>query len=205
MPLRHRAFFTSFALGSLALGLATSWLTPDPGWILSIGGAALGFGVFYGFARLYGAATGRAGLGGGDVKLLAMLGAFVGPEGVFWTILFSSVLGSVVGIGWALASELVLTGEALTPERAAAMGLVNRVCGPGGLGSETLRLVGSLTSKSPAVLREAKRALREGAASDHEALARIERRYLESLMSLEDAAEGILAFMEKREPRFMNR
>jgi cyclohexa-1,5-dienecarbonyl-CoA hydratase len=108
-------------------------------------------------------------------------------------------------IGWARASELVLTGETLTPERAATMGLVNRVCQPGGLGSETLRLVGSLTSKSPAVLREAKRALREGAASDHEALARIERRYLGSLMNLEDAAEGILAFMEKREPRFVNR
>ena len=42
--------------------------------------------------------SGRSGLGGGDIKLLAGLGAFVGPMGVMNTVVVSSILGSVVGI-----------------------------------------------------------------------------------------------------------
>ena len=40
-------------------------------------------------------------MGGGDIKLLGMIGAFLGVRGVFVTILLSSVLGSIVGILWA--------------------------------------------------------------------------------------------------------
>jgi leader peptidase (prepilin peptidase)/N-methyltransferase len=61
--------------------------------------------VFYLFAWLYLRITGRSGLGGGDIKLLAMLGAFLGVQGVFCTVLISSVLGSVIGIAWALVSR----------------------------------------------------------------------------------------------------
>jgi leader peptidase (prepilin peptidase)/N-methyltransferase len=43
-------------------------------------------------------------LGGGDIKLLAMVGSFIGPAGVFATIFISSIFGSLVGIGWALLS-----------------------------------------------------------------------------------------------------
>jgi leader peptidase (prepilin peptidase)/N-methyltransferase len=43
------------------------------------------------------------GLGLGDVKLLAMIGAFVGPWGVLDTILMASVLGLLLGVGWAIA------------------------------------------------------------------------------------------------------
>jgi leader peptidase (prepilin peptidase)/N-methyltransferase len=44
------------------------------------------------------------GLGFGDVKLLAMIGAFVGPGGVIETLLAASVAGLVLGVGWALAT-----------------------------------------------------------------------------------------------------
>ena len=47
----------------------------------------------------------RSGLGGGDIKLLAMLGAFIGPIGVFTAIMISSIFGSIIGIGWAYASR----------------------------------------------------------------------------------------------------
>ena len=45
------------------------------------------------------------GLGLGDVKLLAMIGAFVGPWGVLDTILAASLIGLVLGVGWALATR----------------------------------------------------------------------------------------------------
>ncbi len=86
------------SLGGLVWGLLTCFLDPRLGVIGALAGAALGFGVFYGFAWVYWFLTKRSGLGGGDIKLLAMLGAFVGVGGVFSTILISSVLGSVIGI-----------------------------------------------------------------------------------------------------------
>jgi cyclohexa-1,5-dienecarbonyl-CoA hydratase len=109
-------------------------------------------------------------------------------------------------IGWAAACELVLGGEPLTPERAAALGLVNRVCAPGALEAATAELIRPLLARSPAVLRETKRALREGATQEPAAALRgIERRYLADLMRLDDAAEGVRAFVEKRAPRWTNR
>ena len=109
-------------------------------------------------------------------------------------------------IGWSAACELVLTGEPLTPDRAYALGLVTRVCAPGSLAAATGDVAKSLLARSPAVLREAKRALREGASHDgSEALRRIEQRYLGELMQLEDAGEGIRAFLDKRPPRWRNR
>lgn len=108
--------------------------------------------------------------------------------------------------GWAVACELVLTGEPFMPERALALGLVNRVAPAGQLEAEAERLVAPLLTRSPAVVREAKRALRLGATEPmHEALAAIERRYLDHVMALDDAREGIAAFEEKRPPRWSNR
>lgn len=104
IDLEHRIIPDVLSLGGLGLGLATSWAVPGLGFVNSALGAALGFGSFYLLAWLYQARTGRAGLGGGDIKLLAMLGAFLGPLGVFVTVLISSVVGSIVGLGWGLAS-----------------------------------------------------------------------------------------------------
>ena len=104
IDLEHRIIPDVLSLGGLVLGLATSWAVPEVGWISSFSGAALGFCVFYFFAWGYQKLTGRAGLGGGDIKLLAMLGAFLGPTGVLTAVLVSSVFGSFAGVGWALAT-----------------------------------------------------------------------------------------------------
>ena len=55
-------------------------------------------------AIVYEKLTGHEGMGGGDIKLLAMLGAFLGWEGVLFTILASSLLGTVIGGGAMLIS-----------------------------------------------------------------------------------------------------
>lgn len=108
-------------------------------------------------------------------------------------------------IGWARAAELVLGGEDLSPPRALELGLINRVCAPGGLAAATAELLAPIVAHSTAVVREAKRALREGAAGGPDALARIERLYLKDLMRLADADEGIRAFLEKRTPIWQGR
>ena len=86
------------SLGGAVWGLLTSFLDPRLGFSGAMLGALTGFGIFYGFAWLYWFMTRRSGLGGGDIKLLAMLGAFIGVQGVLVTILVSSVLGSFFGV-----------------------------------------------------------------------------------------------------------
>jgi leader peptidase (prepilin peptidase)/N-methyltransferase len=105
IDLDRRIIPDRISLPGLALGIATSFLVPSPGPVEALSGAALGFALFYGLARAYEWKAGRVGLGGGDVKLIAMIGAFVGPQGVIATILISSVLGSLIGVGWALATR----------------------------------------------------------------------------------------------------
>jgi leader peptidase (prepilin peptidase)/N-methyltransferase len=105
IDLEHRIIPDTLSLGGLLLGLLTCWAVPDPGWIGSLVGAFIGVFTFYALAWIYQRLSGRSGLGGGDIKLLAMLGAFVGPQGVFATILISSVFGSLVGIVWGLAQQ----------------------------------------------------------------------------------------------------
>jgi len=61
-------------------------------------GIMIGAGVLYFVAVYYEALTGREGMGGGDVNLLAMLGAFFGWKSLLSILLVSSLLGAVVGL-----------------------------------------------------------------------------------------------------------
>jgi leader peptidase (prepilin peptidase) / N-methyltransferase len=61
-------------------------------------GAAFGSFLLWGLAALYKAVRGREGMGMGDVKMIAMVGAFLGLRGTFLTILVGSLLGSVLGL-----------------------------------------------------------------------------------------------------------
>ncbi|MEW6334908.1 MAG: prepilin peptidase [Thermodesulfobacteriota bacterium] len=61
-------------------------------------GVMIGAGTLYFVAVYYEALTGREGMGGGDVNLLAMLGAFLGWKSLLFILLVSSLLGAVAGI-----------------------------------------------------------------------------------------------------------
>lgn len=64
----------------------------------AIFGMVLGFAILYGLDRLTVLVLKRPGMGFGDVKLLAMLGAFIGWQGVIGTVMLASVLGSTIGV-----------------------------------------------------------------------------------------------------------
>jgi leader peptidase (prepilin peptidase)/N-methyltransferase len=80
--------------------LAGSLLLPDPfmraeslGWQASLSGAASGFGLFYAVALLS-----RGGMGGGDIKMMSMVGALMGWRAVLLTTFIGSLVGSVLGV-----------------------------------------------------------------------------------------------------------
>jgi leader peptidase (prepilin peptidase)/N-methyltransferase len=91
-------------LSGLALGLAVAWFNPfltGTGWgrvWAALGGAALGSGLLWGFGALYGKLRGVEAMGMGDVKMMAMVGAFTGPFGVLITIFAGSLVGALVGV-----------------------------------------------------------------------------------------------------------
>src|SRR4029453_5656816 len=66
--------------------------------IASLAGILLGGGVLWGVAEVYHRLTGREGMGGGDIKLLAMIGAFLGWQAVPVTLMIASLAGTAVGV-----------------------------------------------------------------------------------------------------------
>ncbi len=87
----------AITLPGVLLGLAASFLTPVT-LASALIGAVLGFALLWGLGRAYKALTGVDGMGGGDVKLAAMLGAFLGWPGLLLTVFGASLLGTVAGV-----------------------------------------------------------------------------------------------------------
>jgi leader peptidase (prepilin peptidase)/N-methyltransferase len=67
-------------------------------WHEALIGLLVGGGILYVIAIGYELLTGREGMGGGDIKLLAMLGAFFGWKSLIFILLCSSLTGAVIGI-----------------------------------------------------------------------------------------------------------
>lgn len=84
-----------FSVGGLVLGLALALAPGPPAPLQALLGAALGFGLMYGVAVVGEWAFKKPALGGGDIKMMAMVGAFLGPGGVLLTIFAGSVIGSL--------------------------------------------------------------------------------------------------------------
>lgn len=86
------------SLGGMIFGFLVSIRFGFDGILTSLLGMGFGFGFFFLIATLYERLTGKTGIGGGDIKFLGTIGAFLGWKSVFFTIFTSSILGSVVGI-----------------------------------------------------------------------------------------------------------
>ncbi|HSL69052.1 MAG TPA: enoyl-CoA hydratase-related protein, partial [Longimicrobiales bacterium] len=104
-------------------------------------------------------------------------------------------------LGRQRALDLILSGRTLSGADALACGLVQHCVGADAFEDFARQYVNALTASSGPVLRLAKRALLDGQASQvSAALSSCETVYLNQLMQLSDAREGITAFMEKRAP-----
>ncbi|MBZ0269232.1 prepilin peptidase [bacterium] len=107
----HMIIPDSITLPGIGLGLLAAFLgaAVDPKQALT--GILVGGGGLFAVAAGYRAATGRDGLGGGDVKLLGMVGAFLGPVGAFLTIMIGSVAGTLFAVVFMLRSGKGRTAE----------------------------------------------------------------------------------------------
>ena len=84
------------SVGGAVVGLALAPLAGGPDLTGAVLGAALGFGLLWATAAVGKIVLGKDALGGGDVKMMAMAGAFLGPAGVLLTLFGGSLLGALV-------------------------------------------------------------------------------------------------------------
>ena len=110
LDLEHRWLPDVITFPGVALGLILALIFPHLPFLEALAGALVGGALFYGLGWAYEKLTGKVGMGGGDVKLLALIGAFLGVRSLPWIILGSSVLGSLVGLGLALRRGQLATG-----------------------------------------------------------------------------------------------
>ena len=105
-------------------------------------------------------------------------------------------------VGIAKAKELVLMGEIISAAEAAEIGLVNRVAPAGRALDEAMAMAGTIATRGPIAVREAKRALDlAGDMTLDEGLAH-ELDASERIFASQDMLEGAQAFFDKRAPRF---
>lgn len=105
IDLDHYLLPDKFTLSGIVIGLVGALLNPDRSFQAAALGVLLGGGFLWAIAYLYYAARNREGLGGGDIKLLAWIGAVLGWQAIPFVILFASVTGAVIGVVMAMRSK----------------------------------------------------------------------------------------------------
>jgi enoyl-CoA hydratase len=98
--------------------------------------------------------------------------------------------------------ELVYTGAPVGAREAEAMGLVTRVIPDGELDAAVERVVGAISANAPRAIQLGRRAMAEAEGMPFDAAVEHLCRRLGDVLATEDAAEGLAAFVEKREPRW---
>jgi leader peptidase (prepilin peptidase)/N-methyltransferase len=94
-----------FTLSGIVIGLIGAALNPERVFLSSLWGVLLGGGFLWAVAYAYYLIRGEEGMGGGDIKLLAWIGAVLGWTAVPFVILSSSVVGSLVGLTIAIKTK----------------------------------------------------------------------------------------------------
>ena len=98
IDLDHQIIPDVISLPGIVIGFLCSFAIPWVSWSDSLLGILLGGGSLWLVAVLYEFLTKKEGMGGGDIKLLAMLGAFLGWKAILPIIFISSLIGSLVGV-----------------------------------------------------------------------------------------------------------
>jgi leader peptidase (prepilin peptidase)/N-methyltransferase len=98
IDLDHWILPDKITLPGIVIGLAGAAVLPSVSFQNAVLGFLFGGGLLYLVAWGYHFATKKDGLGGGDIKFLAMVGSFLGLQGALMTIVLASMVGSVIGI-----------------------------------------------------------------------------------------------------------
>lgn len=94
-----------FTVSGVLIGLLGAALNPERSFMSAVGGVLMGGGFLWAIAVIYFALRKQEGMGGGDIKLLAWIGAVLGWTAIPFVILFSSVIGTLVGVAIAIKTK----------------------------------------------------------------------------------------------------
>jgi leader peptidase (prepilin peptidase)/N-methyltransferase len=97
IDLEHHLLPNVITLPGIVVGLAFSAMLP-PGLLDALIGVLAGGGILWLIGEAYYRYSGQEGMGGGDVKMLAMIGAFLGWKLAILTLVLSSFLGAIIGV-----------------------------------------------------------------------------------------------------------
>jgi leader peptidase (prepilin peptidase)/N-methyltransferase len=103
IDLDHQIIPDVISLPGILIGFVFSFFLPWHNWLNSLGGILLGGGSLWLVAAGYHLLTGKEGMGGGDIKLLAMMGGFLGWMSIPFIIFAASLAGSLIGVSMMVA------------------------------------------------------------------------------------------------------
>jgi enoyl-CoA hydratase/carnithine racemase len=158
-------------------------------WVCAINGDAIGGGLAMALAC--------------DVRVTAADAKFALPETAMGLIPMAGAtqrLARLVGRGKAL--ELTLTGDSIGANEALRIGLVGAVASRDTVVDEAERIAARIAERGPLAIQYAKEAISRGIDMPLEQALRYETDLTVILQTTEDRAEGVRAFLEKREPKF---
>lgn len=101
IDLDHMILPDEFTLSGIVIGLVGAALNPQRDFMDAFWGVIMGGGFLWGMAYIYYILTKQDGMGGGDIKLLAWIGALLGWKAIPFVIMTSAIVGSVVGLALA--------------------------------------------------------------------------------------------------------
>ena len=98
IDIHHQIIPDVISLPGIFIGFCFAFINPAVSWQDSLIGLLAGGGVLYAIAIGYYLLRKQEGMGGGDIKLLAMIGAFLGWQSLLFVIFFSSLSGTIIGV-----------------------------------------------------------------------------------------------------------